>query len=243
MTTSRNRDYAYWDWEREYNLNPHPYLARIPSGFEHLIINVRDVKEYTIRAGVNRDNVLSNYHDWMETIITALRILMQENPRFEQARITTSYYLLRYSATQIFDTSLLYLSLYERISRIKEISSWGYSRSQENIFEITDGVNTVKTEPVHVRMQVYKIEKHEMDEKYPHTCFLCGKALQYIHAKGQGMREGMDKESFDKLWESGNVEFYCCSCYRQMTKPNPSETQENDSRNTANLNRRDYICW
>lgn len=60
---------------------------------------------------------------------------------------------------------------------------------------------------------------NKKDVKYPHKCFQCGAKLQYTHALKKARQENFTTEQFDTIWESAEVEFYCCTCYNALISP------------------------
>ena len=62
-----------------------------------------------------------------------------------------------------------------------------------------------------------KIKKTELDFKYPHRCFECGKELRWLEVT-EATSNGFRIEYLKKLWKSKYVQFYCCKCFIVIIK-------------------------
>ena len=52
-----------------------------------------------------------------------------------------------------------------------------------------------------------------MDQKYPHTCMKCNRAIVYRQAYIHAINKGLTDKEFKALWTCDIVEFLCCSCF------------------------------
>jgi len=164
---------------------------------EKLIVSARIVNEYTIKAGSNCDNILKDSGDWFSTIYNAINILQFENPHFEKVKIRTSVNILMYAyAIRPMNA----FTLYEKIMGSNIIEGWDCDKESADIFIITDGKNIVKTEPV----IFYNVQ---MDIKYPHKCFNCGKHLYFEELKRAN--PSISANILENLWKAKEVKFYC----------------------------------
>lgn len=59
--------------------------------------------------------------------------------------------------------------------------------------------------------------KPESYEKLIRKCFACGKSLFY-HEFSDSNRKTYDEERLLELWESPYLQFYCCSCYKELNQ-------------------------
>lgn len=59
-------------------------------------------------------------------------------------------------------------------------------------------------------------EYKRLNEKYPHTCHLCGTGLFFQELLKANTK--ITGEMLATLWKREEVEFYCCGCYRPIGK-------------------------
>ena len=58
-----------------------------------------------------------------------------------------------------------------------------------------------------------KLKKTELDFKYPHTCFECGRELRWKEIYIASGNWHLEIKYLKKLWKNKYVQFYCCKCY------------------------------
>jgi len=68
------------------------------------------------------------------------------------------------------------------------------------------------------------VQKSEMDKKYPHKCFKCGRELKWLELLNTTQISNIDKseeeygEWLRLLWCSNIIEFYCCNCFNRKVR-------------------------
>ncbi len=75
---------------------------------------------------------------------------------------------------------------------------------------MNDNIRVVNSE--HSETEYHHVKKSRIDEKYPHICFNCKRELRFEEMCA--VNTNKDKDHLKKLWKLEEIEFYCCSCFK-----------------------------
>ncbi len=69
--------------------------------------------------------------------------------------------------------------------------------------------------------EYHPVKKSKIDEKYLHICFNCKRELRFVEMCAANTNK--DKDRLRKLWKLEEIEFYCCSCYKNAKNEGESK--------------------